>query len=109
MENISRITISAKKGYPVRSLCWQGDSLVDWVSGGILYHLDGQNQGSSYYYSYRFDKAVSLAESSFAAIFEEYGTKGLILREGRIVRELNRSFYHANSYEYPIALFRLPD
>lgn len=34
------------------------------------------------------------------------GTKGLLLRNGQIVRELNRSFYHANIYEYPVCLVR---
>lgn len=36
------------------------------------------------------------------------GTKGLLLDNGRIVRELNRSFYQACAFEYPVALFHEP-
>ena len=36
------------------------------------------------------------------------GTKGLLLHNGKILRELNRSSYHANAYEYPVALFHEP-
>jgi hypothetical protein len=42
-------------------------------------------------------------------IYERLGTKGLLLHEGRIVRELDRSYYHASAYEYPVALFNDPD
>jgi len=45
----------------------------------------------------------------YSAIYQALGTKGLILRNNEIVREVNRSFYHASTYEYPIALFYLPD
>ena len=39
-------------------------------------------------------------------IYEKLGTKGLVLQSGKVVRELNRSFYHAHVYEYPIAIWR---
>ncbi len=47
--------------------------------------------------------------SNFAVLYERLGTKGLVLKRGKIVREIDRSFYHANDYEYPITLFQLPD
>jgi hypothetical protein len=43
--------------------------------------------------------------AAFAVIYERLGTKGLLLHDARIVRELDRSFYHANAYEYSVALF----
>jgi hypothetical protein len=43
----------------------------------------------------------------FAVIYTRLGTKGLVLHRGKIIREINRSFYHADVYEYPIGLAAL--
>jgi len=38
------------------------------------------------------------------------GTKALLLEPGgKFIREVNRSYYHAEAYRYPLALFTLPD
>lgn len=93
----------------VRSLCWESDHLVDWAAGGARYYLDGSKKESQVIYAYRFDSAVVSPSGRYAAIYERLGTKGLILDGGKILREINRSFYHAEVYEYPICLFQLPD
>ena len=93
----------------IRSLCWRGDQLVDWVGGGKTYSLDGVRHGSYVSYSYRFDAATASPDGHFAVIYEKLGTKGLLLHDGKILRELNRSFYYADAYEYPVALFNAPD
>ena len=93
----------------VKSLCWQGDVLIDWVAGGKRYHLDGSIQDSHVRYAYRFDMATISPSGRYSAIYEKLGTKSLLLDNGKVIRELNRSFYYANAYEYPIALFYLPD
>jgi hypothetical protein len=98
--------IKAKR---VKSLCWQGDSLIDWVAGAAVYHLDGKIEPIKVNYAYRFDAAVTSPSGRFAVIYEKLGTKALILDKGKVIREINRSFYYANAYEYPIVLFRLPD
>ena len=37
-------------------------------------------------------------------------TKGVLLRNGEeIVRQINRDYYHANIYEYPVSFARLRD
>jgi hypothetical protein len=115
--------------YAPQSLAWQGDVLVDWVAGGTQYHLDGTLLNGNTNFGYRFDKATALADGSYAVIFEELGTKGLIIRnelekpqyktigagnrtfsfKQYDLREINRSYYHADDYSYPIALFRLPN
>jgi len=41
----------------ISSLCWRGDELVDWVSGGRAFALDGTEQRSGVYYAYSFDAA----------------------------------------------------
>ena len=92
----------------IRSLCWRGDELVDWVGGGRTFALDGTEQRGSVHYAYRFDAATASCDGRFAVIYERLGTKGLLLHDGKILRELNRSFYCANAYEYPVALFHEP-
>ena len=91
----------------VRSLSWQGDALVDWVGGGAIYRLDGSHETGKISYAYRFDAAVASPGGRFSAIYERRGTKGLLLDQGTILRELNRSFYHAHDYNYPIAFVQL--
>lgn len=93
---------------PPKSLCWSGEELVDWAAGGLRHHLDGRTSESHIRYSYRFDAAVMSPDGRYAVLYERLGTKGLLLREGEVVRELNRSFYHADVYEYPVALCTLP-
>ncbi|OJT16587.1 hypothetical protein BO221_49070 [Archangium sp. Cb G35] len=95
--------------YTPESLCWSGDALIDWVSGGIRYGLDGSVADPSIRYGYRFDAAVSSQDGRYAALYEKLGTKAILLRDGKQVRELNRSYYHADAYEYPIALHTLPN
>jgi len=92
----------------VQSLVWDGDDLIDWVSGGQRYRMTGEMVPRQVYYAYPFDAAISLAGSDYAAIYANLGTKALVLRSGEIVREINRSYYQADAFEYPIAMFRLP-
>jgi hypothetical protein len=93
----------------VRSLCWRGDELVDWVCGGHVFTSDGAERPARVRYGYRFDAATASPDGRFAVIYERLGTKGLLLHDGRIVRELNRSFDFADAYEYPVALFNDPE
>jgi len=90
----------------VRSLCWAGDDLVDWVGGGTVIRGDGTVEGPYVRYAYRFDAVETSPCGGFAVIYERRGTKGLVLGNGKVLREINRSFYHAGAYEYPIAIFR---
>lgn len=90
----------------VRSLVWDGAALVDWVAGGCRYLLDGTFVPRSVRYAYPFDSAVSLPGSSYAAIYATGQTKALILRDGEVHREVNRSYYQADVYQYPICMFR---
>ncbi len=91
----------------VSSLLWDGDSLIDWVSGGQRFELDGRTIPRKVYYAFRFDAAVTSPSGQYVVIYERLGTKGLLLCNGSIVREINRSYYHANAYEYPICFAKL--
>ena len=88
----------------VQSLAWHDDVLVDWVGGISRHHLDGAVDHARVGYSYRFDSAISVPEAGVAVIYERLGTKGLVIA-GQSHREINRSFYHADDYEYPICLW----
>ena len=102
------VTIFKEHTFPaaqVRSLCWRGDELVDWVGGGRSFDLEGAERPRHVNYAYRFDGAIASPDGRFAVIYEKLGTKGLLLDNGKIVRELDRSFYCANAYEFPVTLF----
>ncbi|WP_296745565.1 hypothetical protein [Mesorhizobium sp.] len=100
---------SSFKATGIKSLCWRGDELVDWVGGGRAFAADGSERGANVRFGYRFDAATASPDGRFAVIYQRLGTKALLLRDGRIVRELERSFYHADAYEYPVALFNSRD
>ena len=93
----------------IRSLSWRGIELVDWVSGGRAFATDGTERPAKRLYGYRFDAATASPDGRYAVIYERLGTKGLLLHDGHIVRELDRSFNFADTYEYPIALFNDAD
>jgi hypothetical protein len=91
----------------VQSLCWSDDALIDWPGGGRTFRLDGTVEPAHVSYGFRFDSAVASPCGEYAVIYEKLGTKGLVLRKGNtLVREINRSYYHADVYEYPITIFR---
>jgi hypothetical protein len=90
-----------------RSLVWSGDCLVDWAHGGDRLDLDGTVFTRPVYYAYSFDAACTSPSGDYAVIYTRLGTKGLVLHRGKILREINRSFYHAAAYDYPVAIGRL--
>ena len=93
----------------VRSLTWDDDTLVDWVAGGTRIRLDGSVQRARVNFAYRFDGAIVSPSKRFVALYERLGTKALLLDRGAVLRELNRSFYHAHVYEYPITFLARPN
>ncbi len=93
-----------------RSLCWRGDELVDWVSGGDAWTADSRYASARRNWGYgRFDAATADATGRWAVVYERTGTAGILLREGKIVREIHRSPYHADAFIYPVCLFAGPD
>lgn len=102
-----RTSIPLEYENQIKSLCWSGDSLIDYVGGISTIDLEGSISQPQVSFTYRFDGAIASADGRYAVIFEYYGTKAILLRDGRIHRELNRSFYCADAYEYPIAFVKL--
>lgn len=90
----------------LRSIHWLDGGLIDWVGGGTFVGLDGRVNPNRVNYAYRFDAAVQSSCGTYAVIYERFGTKGLVLKQGQVLREINRSYYCADDYEYPIAVLQ---
>lgn len=86
-----------------QTVSWLNDELVDWTSGE-MYSLTGQvNRASKYHIGFSFDGAINSRDGVYSFIYQKKGTKGLLLKEGEILREIDRSYYCANAYEFPAA------
>jgi hypothetical protein len=88
----------------LKTICWLNDKIIDWAEGGeVRYPNDQKKQLGYYHYGFRFDAAITSDDLQYAFIYEKLGTKGLLLKNDEILREINRSYYFANVYEYPAA------
>ena len=67
-----------------------------------MYSLDGEIKQLSQTYGFG-NSAISSLDGIYAFIYEKLGTKGLLLKNGELIREINRSYYCANAYEFPAA------
>lgn len=93
---------SIKTNY-LQTICWVDNTIVDYASAGKKYTLDGQVK-ELYKYTFGFgDTAITSSDGQYAFIYQKLGTKGLLLKNGDILREINRSYYCAEVYEYPAA------
>jgi hypothetical protein len=92
----------------LKTICWRDNNIVDWA-GARIYSLDGKEKQSGYLYPFGFDSAVCSPDGTYAFIYQKLGTKGLLLKNGQLIREINRSYYYANAYEFPVAFTTLED
>jgi hypothetical protein len=91
----------------VVALDWDGDDLV---SGDYRWAPDGTTNDPRMVRGEiwpPFDQTITFG--GYRAVYAERGTKALLMRGGKLIRELNRSYYRAGSSDYPIALGALPD
>jgi hypothetical protein len=109
-------TVSADRGVrrvsfksDVRSLHWAGDSLVDYVGGGQMVNGDGTYVDRYVNWAFGFDRVVVSPSGRVQILYLELGTKAIVTASFKVVRELNRSYYCSDSYEYPICVFALAD
>jgi hypothetical protein len=86
---------------------WLGDTIIDWVSGGTQYTLDGQIKQTLPYHYGSFDRAIASTDGVYAFIYKNLATKGLLLKNGEVLREINRPYYCAEVYEYPAAFITI--
>lgn len=86
------------------TLNWHGNHLIDWVQAGNCYSLEGDNkQLAKYHFTYRFNRSIVSNCGQYVLLFERLATKALLLKNGEELREINRSYYCADAYEFPAA------
>jgi hypothetical protein len=88
----------------LKTIDWLNGDIVDWVSAGQLYSSNGQQkQIAKYHYAFGFDASITSQNGQYAFIYKRLGTKGILLKDGEIIREINRTHYNAETYEFPAA------
>lgn len=98
-------TIDISTGGDPTALAWDGEVLVD-VTTERRIGPDGSVSAASFYTSFKFDRGLCLRDGDavWSIAYVNRGTKALLFKDGREHRELNRSYYFAEAYDYPIAL-----
>lgn len=101
MRSIHRQTLQRTK---LGTMDWFRDRIMDWGAAGTAYAPDGASeQLQKYHFAFGFDSAISTTAGKYVFLYKKLGTKGLLLKEGEVLREINRSYYQAEVYEYPAA------
>ncbi|MFN8358405.1 MAG: hypothetical protein U0264_00690 [Candidatus Kapaibacterium sp.] len=85
----------------LKTICWLDDSIIDFASAGTQYTMDGRAEELLKYSFTYFDSAITSSDGQYAFLYKKLGTKGVLLKNGKQMREINRSYYHADAYEYP--------
>jgi hypothetical protein len=98
---MKRRTIEA---FGLKTLDWFEGKVVDWNSAGTQYSVDGEKkQLQKYHFRFTCDSSISSDDGEYVLIYQKLGTKGLLLKNGELIREINRSYYHSSVYEFPAA------
>jgi len=62
----------------------------------------GMPRNMGYGFGKQFDRAVTSPDGKYTLIYTNLGTKGVLLKGAHeVIREVNRSYYCADVYEYP--------
>ncbi|MCQ6957596.1 hypothetical protein [Mucilaginibacter aquariorum] len=85
----------------ITTICWTDNTIVDWASG-YQYELNGHTNQMGLHYGFG-DSAINSGNGEYVFIYKKLGTKGLLLKNGELVREINRSYYCSDVYEFPAA------
>lgn len=91
----------------VEAIAWDGDDLVDVVTDRRL-RLDGTFEDTRFRLGYPFDRGLCVRNAGicWTIAYDNRGTKALILKNGKVHRQLNRDYYFAKAYDYPIAVVK---
>ncbi|MCT4561363.1 MAG: hypothetical protein N4A41_08305 [Crocinitomicaceae bacterium] len=88
----------------LQTIDWFRDTVVDWNSAGNQYFEDGTvKQLGKYNFGFKCDGSITSESGEYVFIYQKLGTKGLLLRNGQVYREINRSYYQSSAYEFPAA------
>jgi hypothetical protein len=100
------IRYTIKTNY-LKTIDWLNGRIIDWCSAGEEYSLDGQKQQRAKYHYGSFNSSITSRDGQYAFVYKRLGTKGLLLKNGEILREINRTYNCAEVYEFPAAFFVL--
>ncbi len=94
----------------LRTLDWFEDKVIDWNSAGTQYALNGETKKlQQYHFGFVCDGSISSENGEYVLIYQKLGTKGLLLKNGELLREINRSYYQSSVYEFPVAFLNYND
>lgn len=92
--------------YGLRTIDWFNNKIVDWNSAGTQYsNSDETTQLWKYHFGFVCDGSITSENGEYVLIYQKLGTKGLLLKNGELIREINRSYYQSSAYEYPATFF----
>ena len=98
-QKMKRTTI--KTNY-LQTIDWFEDTIVDWNSAGTQYLENGEiKQLQKYHFGFACDGSITSENGEYVLIYQKLGTKGLLLKNGGLLREINRSYYQSSVYEFP--------
>ena len=89
----------------VSALAWDEGRLVEVVTGRS-FGLDGTRSERAFFLGYPFDRGLCIrgGEAFWTLAYDNRGTKAVLYKNWKEHRELNRSYYFAKQFDYPIAL-----
>ena len=86
----------------LRTLDWFENNVIDWNSAGTQYFENGETkQLQKYHFGFVCDGSITSENGEYVLIYQRLGTNGLLLRNGELLREINRSYYQSSVYEFP--------
>ena len=98
-DHMNRTTISNHKP---QTLSWFRNHLIDWANIDVnIPGLPGIPVPRSL--GYPFDAAITSEDGQYAFVYRRLGTKGVLMKHGEEIREINRPYYCSDIYEYPAA------
>ncbi|NJO01142.1 MAG: hypothetical protein HC880_05070 [Bacteroidia bacterium] len=91
-------------------IAWRFDVPIDnhYKLGQIIPDLGKGQEKLVAYGKYKFDMVQVSADGQYVILYERLGIKGAIYKHDRLLREINRSFYCAEVYEFPLAIINRP-
>ena len=98
--------INTFEAHGLKTLECFNDRLYDWNSAGTEYSENGEiRRTQKYHFGFTCDSSITSNNGKYSFIYKKLGTKGILLKDGNILREINRCLYQSEEYEYPACFF----
>ena len=89
----------------VSPLAWDEDDLIEPMAGRRI-ALDCPVPRRAFFLGYPFDRGLCYrgGDAFWTLAYDNRGTKAVLYKNWKEHREMNRSYYFAKAYDYPVAL-----